>query len=197
MTESTPPPQVPITYGTTDGKQRTNPAAVASLILGILGCVPFITGLLAIAIGIIGIRRSREPFMGGKSLSIAGIVLGIISVLAWSSVGGVLAYGYSESKPAAAVAQSFLKDVSAGKINAAMANATGFTAPQLQAYSTQIIPFGPLQSVSISSFNFSTVNGRTVMHLGGIATFAKGPRNCTFELVKVGATYKVTSSWIQ
>ena len=35
------------------------------------------------------------------------------------------------------------------------------------------------------------------MHLGGIAAFANGPRQCTFDLVNVGGTYKVTSSWVQ
>jgi hypothetical protein len=192
-----PPPQFPVNYGHADGRRRTNGPAIASLILGVLGCVPFITGLLAILLGIIGIRKTRDPLVGGKGLAIAGLILGMVSVLGWGGFAGVLGYGYLESKPAAVVAKQFLQDVSTGNINAAMAESTGFTAAQLQAQYAQRIPFGALQSVGISSFNFSSFNGQTVMHLGGTATFANGEKACTFDLVKTGGTYKVTGFRVQ
>jgi hypothetical protein len=199
MTQYTPPPPppFPLGYGFADGRRRTNGVAIASLVLGILGCVPFLTGLLAILLGIIGIRKSRDPLVGGKGLAIAGMILGMVSVLGWSGFGALLGYGYRESKPAGIVAKQFLQDVSAGNVNAAIANSGGFTAAQIQSQHAQMLPLGALQSVSISSFNISVFNGRVIMDLSGIATFANGPKTCTFKLVKLGGTYKVTSYWVQ
>ncbi len=197
MTQSPPPPPLPVEYGYAYAPRRGNGLAVASLVLGIVGCIPFVTGLLAIALGIAAMRKTRDPSVGGKGLAIAGVILGIVSVLGWSAFGSLLGYGYRESKPAGIVAKQFLHDLSAGNINAAMANCVGITAAQLKTQNRQMIPLGALQSVAISSFNISTVNGHTVMRLGGAATFANGTKTCTFSLVKIGGTYKVTSYWIQ
>ena len=54
-----------------------------------------------------------------------------------------------------------------------------------------------MQSVSLSSFNISNVNGQTTMRLGGTAIFTNGGKSCSFELVKTGGAYKVTSYWVQ
>jgi hypothetical protein len=194
-----PPPQVPIGYGYgfDGGKPRTNGLAIASLVLGILGCIPFLSGLLAILFGIMGIRKTRDSLIGGKGLAIAGLILGIISVVGWTGAGAMLGYGYSESKPAGIVAKQFLQNVSAGNINGAMANSSGFTPAQLQTQSGQMAAYGALQSVSLSSFNMSAVNWQTTMSLGGTTTFANGVKSCTFNLVKVNGTYKVTAYWVQ
>lgn len=194
-----PPSQPPIQvgYGRTDGRRRSNGMAIASLVLGVLGCIPFIPGALAILFGVIGIRKSREPSVGGQGLAVAGLVLGIISVLGWSGFGALFGYGYLESKPAGMVARQFLQDVCAGNINAAMTQSSGMTAAQLQANSQQMIPFGALQSVSVASFYISSRNGQTTMRLGGVAAFSNGTKNCTFALVKTGGIYKVTAYRVQ
>jgi Domain of unknown function (DUF4190) len=199
MTQSPPPPLPPgaIDYGQGSAPHRTNGAAIASLVLGIVGCVPFLIGLLAILFGFIGIRKSRDLSLGGKGLAVAGLILGIISVLGWGGFSLFLGYGYNESKPADAVARQFLQDVTAGNINAALANSTGIPAAQLQTQNTQMAPFGTLQSVSFSSFNISDFNGQLTMRVGGTAAFSNGPRTCTFTLVKIGGVYKVNSYWVQ
>jgi hypothetical protein len=200
MTQSPPPPPpVPVGYGYGfDGpKRRTSGMAIASLVLGIVGCIPFISGLLAIIFGILGIRRTRDPYVGGKGMAIAGLVLGIVSIIGWTGMGSVLGFAYLESKPAGVVAKQFLQDLSAGNINGAMADSSGFTAAQLQSQNVQLAAYGALQSVSLSSFNMSSVNGQTTMSLGGTAIFASGTKTCTFNLLKINGTYKVTSYWVQ
>jgi len=153
--------------------------------------------MLAIVLGILGIRKSRDPSVGQGGLAVAGLVLGIISVVAWSGAGGLVGYGYLESGPAGAVAKQFLTDVSADNVNAAVANSGGFTAAQIQTQTSQMAAFGALQQVSISSFNISLMNGQTTMHLGGTATFSNGTKTCTFDLVKTGGGYKITSFYVQ
>ncbi|HWE94988.1 MAG TPA: DUF4190 domain-containing protein [Tepidisphaeraceae bacterium] len=198
MTQFNPPqpPQYSGQYGNTGGAQRGNGPAIASLVLGILGCVPFITGLLAVLFGIVGLRKTRDPYVGGKGLAIAGLILGILSLVGWTGMGGFMAYGYLQSKPAGAVAKQFVQDVSAGNMSAAAANSTISTA-QLQADNQQLATYGAFQSVSFYSFNVTSFNGQTVMHLGGVATFANGPKACNVDLAKTGETYKVTAFKVQ
>ncbi|NHC16292.1 DUF4190 domain-containing protein [Motilibacter sp. E257] len=60
--------------------------AIAALILGILALltgwlvVGSLFGLIAIVLGIVGLRRAKGG-VGGKGMSIAGIVLGVLGIL--------------------------------------------------------------------------------------------------------------------
>jgi hypothetical protein len=84
------PPAQPATWGAPSMQpagygmappQKTNGLAIASLVLGILCCVPF-GGVLAIILGVVALQQiSAQPQTGGKGLAIAGIVLGSISML--------------------------------------------------------------------------------------------------------------------
>jgi hypothetical protein len=191
-----PPAMQPTGYGPIPAPRRGSGAAVASLGLGLIGCVPFLTSLLAIILGIVGIRKTRDPAVGGKGLAIAGLVLGIVDLLRWSAAGVSLGYAYLETKKASPVAEQFLRDVCAGKVNAAVANSSGMTSAQLQANVDQLGAFGTFQGVSFNSFNINKHNGQASLELGGIATFSKGTKTCTFILVKQG-TYKVIRYQVQ
>jgi hypothetical protein len=79
-------------YGPSPGAPpRGNGAAVASLVCGIIALVlswiPFINvlalilGVVAVVTGIIGLRRTREPAVGGKGLAVAGLTTGIVGAL--------------------------------------------------------------------------------------------------------------------
>jgi prepilin-type processing-associated H-X9-DG protein len=64
------------------GPQQTNGLAIASLVSGCVGFViPIIPGIIAIILGIIGIRKTRDPAVGGKGLAIAGIAVGGTSMV--------------------------------------------------------------------------------------------------------------------
>jgi len=54
--------------------------AVASLVCGLLGCIPFVS-ILAVIFGIIGLRKTKDPRVGHKGAAIAGIVLGCLCML--------------------------------------------------------------------------------------------------------------------
>jgi prepilin-type processing-associated H-X9-DG protein len=80
---STPQPVLPvIDYPT---RSAGNRAATLALLFGLLGFVPFVTGVLAIRSGRRGLAvAAAEPRAGGIGKSRAGIVLGVISLLAWT-----------------------------------------------------------------------------------------------------------------
>jgi uncharacterized membrane protein HdeD (DUF308 family) len=73
-----------------EGKTRQNTQAIASLILGIVSiltpflqgiCVPQVAGILAIIAGIRGLRVASKSDGQGRSLAIAGLVVGGIGLL--------------------------------------------------------------------------------------------------------------------
>jgi predicted Zn finger-like uncharacterized protein/prepilin-type processing-associated H-X9-DG protein len=69
---------------------KSNPLAIASLICGCLLCIPFLPGIASIVCGAIGMRKTRDPAVGGKGLAIAGLVLGVLNVLGWGAYLGLI-----------------------------------------------------------------------------------------------------------
>jgi prepilin-type processing-associated H-X9-DG protein len=63
-----------------DEPTQGNGMALASLILGIFLCIP-VASLLAVIFGIIGIKKTSDPRVGGKGMAIAGLVLGILGLM--------------------------------------------------------------------------------------------------------------------
>lgn len=195
-----PPPMAPMSpppgyapYPMQPAK-KTNGPAITSLVCGILGCVPILTGLLAVIFGIVGIKKTRDPMVGGKALAIIGLVLGIISIGGWSVFGGAMYLAYSASLPARTVAKQFANDVASGNTAAASAASAGITTEELDAAAARIKPWGALTNTTIVGFNVQANPGTTTCDLTGIATFATaGPKTYTATLVKVDGTYKVQS----
>src|SRR5258706_2456823 len=70
--------------------RRSNGAAVAALVMGILLCIPVITGLGGIILGVVGIRTARDPRAGGRVLAVTGIVLGVLNLVVWGLFGGAI-----------------------------------------------------------------------------------------------------------
>jgi hypothetical protein len=70
---------------------------VPTLLIWLCGIIPFILGIAAVILGILGISRvKRDPAKySGKGLAIAGILIGMISIIApvlWGAVMGLLIY---------------------------------------------------------------------------------------------------------
>lgn len=191
------PPETPRDNSLSPPARATNGWAVASTIVGFCGCIPFVPGLVALFLGIVGIRKSHNSRIGsGKGLAIVGMFLGSLSILAWGFYGTFLTYGYIESKPAGVIAKQFLKDVDSGNISGAKSISL-FSQAQLQHWHDQMTAFRGLQSINISSFKVTTTNGQMQMQLGGTASFVKGTGTCTFVLIKVNGAFKVTTFWVQ
>jgi hypothetical protein len=198
MTQAPPP-----MYGQQPGygynpppSQQANGPAIASLILGILGCVPLITGLLAVLFGVVGLRKTRDPAVGGKGLAIAGLILGLISIFGWCAFGGTMFAAYLASKPPRATAHRFIADLAAGNTQAAV-NESTFTSIQITLATSQFQQYGRLVDTSFPAFSINANNGVTTAKLTGVVKFSNGSKACTIDLIKQGKTYKVTNYTFQ
>jgi hypothetical protein len=87
---------------------QTQPAAppansglsIASLVLGIVGLVPYlqICSILAIIFGAMGINQANKKGYGGKSMALTGLILGIVGIVVGIAVIALViafsVYGY-------------------------------------------------------------------------------------------------------
>jgi hypothetical protein len=68
-----------------DFTPRRNPVAVRSYVTALYGLTPLlglVLGLVAIALGVIGLKRQRlNPDVGGANFATAGIVIGTIDLI--------------------------------------------------------------------------------------------------------------------
>jgi hypothetical protein len=183
-------------------QRQTSGAAVASLICGILGCVPLLTGLLAVILGIVGMRTTRDPRYTGRGMAIAGLILGLISLIAWGVVVGGGALGarmaYMHTKPERDAARQFAADLAAGNVDAAQARCTAkvkreelvTAANKMKTWGTfqdTTLPVGVKQSTNgveeafvMGAATFSTAGG--VTYMVGFATEGGSPRITGFML---------------
>jgi predicted Zn finger-like uncharacterized protein/prepilin-type processing-associated H-X9-DG protein len=80
-----PMPAMPVGYAgpRTYERQESNGWAVASLVCACAGfVVPVIPTILGVVFGIIGLKKAKDPRVGGKGMAIAGICVSAFSILA-------------------------------------------------------------------------------------------------------------------
>src|SRR5687768_8133343 len=63
---------------------RQSLSALISFICGVLVCIPWGTGILAIAAGIVGLVRTANPLKKGRWMAVTGLLLGIASTTLWT-----------------------------------------------------------------------------------------------------------------
>src|SRR5882672_4373043 len=103
--------------------QQSNAMAITSLITGLLSCIPGV-GLLAILFGALGLSKAKDPRVGGKGLAIIGIILGVISIVAYMGVGYAVYWGAGKFKEMASGVQ-FIQALNQGNIAQAKTYTTG------------------------------------------------------------------------
>jgi len=176
----------------------TNGFGLASLIAGLASfCTPFVGGLTAIILGFLGIRRSRETHTG-KGMSIAGMVLGGISILSWAifwstiltalHLGKAVINSATVEPPRLAVEQ-LLRDITGNNLSGAAAT-SGISPDGLSTLHDQVKDLGLVQNVENTTFNNTADSDNS---LQGVVTFDKGQRHYTAHVSSAAGTYRVTS----
>jgi hypothetical protein len=162
---------------------RTSGAAIASLICGILLCIPVLTQLLAIILGFVGIKSAGRPGVSGKGMAITGLVLGLLGLLGWAGFGATIYYGWQQAKvQMAQQAQPFVNAIAAGDVEKAK-QFTSIGEAELTSLKDQMSGWGPVTSMSMSGFNFQKSAERpNSLVVNGNATFQNAGTK-EFEIV--------------
>jgi hypothetical protein len=178
---------------------RTNGWAIASLISGLLGCVPYVAGIAAVIMGIVGLKRSRDPrYASGRGMAIGGLVLGGLSVVFWLFFSSVFIGMFTATGQPRQLAQDFVKLTSDGAVDAAMAHAAPMlTRGQVEQLATGMQEWGAYQDVTSYSSSIQVAGGITTCELSGTATFANGEHPFRMTLVKEQDAWKVSGVEIE
>jgi hypothetical protein len=188
-----PPGQMPYPPGnwapSAPPVRRTSAAAITSLVFGFLGCIPVLGGLLAVIFGMVGLSATRNGRMGGRGLATAGLILGLLSLVAW---GGMFYWAYQESQPAMAVSRDFFRHVGAGKIDEAVNDCTGdISRKDLEQFAGYMKQRGEYKDFSITGVSSNFENGRIHWTFDGDLRFDKGEKSGKVQLTKVAGKYKI------
>jgi hypothetical protein len=164
---------------------RTSGAAITSLVCGLLGCVPFVTGLVAVITGIIGISATGNPAVRGRGMAIAGLILGLLSIGGWLAFGGGMMAMMHGAKPQRDFARAYVTHLAAGNVDQCVADSTSHvTRDQLTADSQQMQAWGALQDTLIFGFNINNQAGQVSGSVSGVCTFANGKHQFLMMVAK-------------
>jgi hypothetical protein len=189
-----PPAQPGYAYGATIPPRRSNALAIISLILGILGCVPVITGVGAIIFGALGISSSNKHNTGGKGMAIAGIILGLISLVLWGLFGSAIFAFVSSSAQPRAIAKQFATHIGNGNAVAAQAMcSSNVTSLEIADAIATAKSYGPLKDTALFGVNVNSISGVSHWKVAGSATFGNKPMPYEVDIDKTGSTYQITA----
>ncbi len=83
---------------------RTDGLAVASLVMGLVACVPLLPQVLAVTFGAVSLRRIHrsDHLVAGRGIALAGLLLGLAFLAMWVLIAasGTLWLNYSRGAPA-------------------------------------------------------------------------------------------------
>lgn len=181
------PPMVP---------PQTSGAAIASLVFGLLFCLPMIHSVLAVGFGFAGIRRTRNPYIGGRGMAISGLILGVVGtgfwLVAFSGFYVLMQSVIAEQTRAASVADGFFKDLSEGKIDAALARRVpGSDRAQLVAAAESLKAAGPFNEIIGQLRPIPLENGEFRWTIDGQAEFSRDTKRFRMSLSRDGDEYKI------
>jgi hypothetical protein len=181
-----PPPNQP--YGYPPQPQGSNGPAIASLIFGILLCIPLLTGLLAIILGFVGRGKAKDPRFGGRGMATTGIILGLLNIVGWIAFG----YGaYEYVKPIKQVGHDFIAAMANGDPNAARYVHSTNNPAEIRRAAEQMKPWGRLRETTFSEFHAKNENGVMRVDLGGTATFDNATKRVKLVLQKEADQWKI------
>ena len=172
-------------------------AALTSLICGLLGCVPFVTGLIALITGIVGINATKNPMKTGRGMAIAGLILGLISIVGWGGYFGVVGFLVFHNSPQKAAADQFFTALGQGNVTQAASLCTNNVSnDQLQSMADKIKGWGGLQS-SHALIGVPSVNGQPGTVTGFFMTNNSQTHKFNVSTVDQNNTPKIDSFMVQ
>lgn len=174
---------------------RLSKSALFSLIFGILGCIPFITGIIAFFLGIIGFVATGKPGVRGRWMAIVGIILAVLSIGLWSTVGiaGFASWAGIKSAVTALTApghgaRDFIRAVDVGD-DAAAKDLSVMSDADFEAAKILVKAQGGFTDSTFNNVNITNNNA----HVSGTGDFKTGTRQMSADMVEVGGKWKVKS----
>lgn len=176
------------------GPRPGNGSAVGSLVCGLLGCIPWITGLLAIILGIMGIKRANQIGGAGKGMAIAGLLLGLLSVILWTLFSGGLWALIAGTAQQRDFAKGFINDLKANNLEVALTKVDSALVPRatVEEIQKRVASVGEIRDLTSIGINASAGTGTdTKWEVITVVTGSTGQTNVVTTLVRSGESFKI------
>lgn len=190
-----PPPGMPVGPGAAPyPAAKTSGAAITALIMGLLLCIPFLTGLGGVIFGAVGLSSTKDPRVTGRGMAITGIVLGLLNIVLWVLFGGAAYQWWRGTEIQREAAKAFVQELTDGKVADAQKRCDPkyLKASDLQNISGQLRNLGTLQSVTVVGVeqNVNAGTGNRIVVAGG-AQYATRQVSIQIIFEKQGNDWKI------
>jgi hypothetical protein len=164
-------------------------ASLAGFACGIFLIVPFLAGIAAVALGVMGLRETREPRMRGRRLAMAAIALGLVNIVGWSAYAVFIS---RISAPGRMVAHRFVTELNQDRTSDALQDCTGnISETRLHAAADQLQQWGGAKSVAVLYINSETANGVTTGSVRGSIHTPGGEHSFLLHTIGQDGVWKV------
>ncbi|QOV90923.1 DUF4190 domain-containing protein [Humisphaera borealis] len=156
--------------------QASNGWSIAALVTGIISfCVPLLGGLLALLFGFLGIKRSKVT-NSGKGMSIAGLILGVLSVGLWALFGSAIWAMVQGTAVNRDIAKQFINDLASQNLTNAATVVDGkvIDSKDLQKLADVVKPMGTIQDITTFGIQANTGSAGSEVVVAGAITFVGG-----------------------
>ena len=170
--------------------RRLSKSSLLSLICGILGCVPFVTGILAVLLGIVGFVRTSNPLKKGRWMAVVGILLGVMSIGGWTLFGGGIWAIFKATEGPRVATHNLIKELAENDMAEAKTFAPRISDVQLEAVGEYVRKQGKFIDTTFA--NTSIEEGGSG-HVEGTVKFDTGTQKVKADLDSTKDGWKVTS----
>jgi hypothetical protein len=164
--------------------------AVTAMIMGILLCIPYLTNLLAVIFGIVGLAKAKSRNGAGRGMAVTGLILGFIGLAMWTTVmvAGVRFWNGRKLQ-----VNNFVGALASNNTQGAMAECHSAMQPAtLRQTAAQIQGWGPLKQAAIDNMNYNNTTGSVgVLTCSGSAEFTNTSKRFDIEFVQEGNAWKI------
>lgn len=179
--------------------QRIAGLAVAGLVFSLILCVPFLTSLIGLVLGITGYFVACKPNRSGKIVARLAIAISVLGLLGW----GFVAYkGYTQVILPIRTATEFSQAIADGDASAAGAlTAAPFNNDEIPVLIAKVRELGKFKEFEdpkrrgqppVNPFRWKTVNGKTTYGFSGTFQFENSRQHGDFELTETPEGWRVT-----
>lgn len=171
-----------------EAPRKMSLACLFSFIFGLLGCIPFLGGALAILLGIIGFIVTGNPAKKGRWMAIVGLLLGLMSVAGWGIFGTGIFAILSLTRAPRVATHDYIQYLSNGDAAGATGHSSGISDEETAGLIAAVKTMGTFKDTTFTSTNINN-NDATV---AGTADFSGGIMDVEASLHEESNAWKVT-----
>lgn len=171
--------------------KKTSGIAIAALVVSLIFCIPFVTSLIGLILGLVGLGTASRPGKKGVPIAAAAVILSVLGLAGWSYISY---WGWQTIGAPARDAIAFMERLQVGDFSgAAKYTAPPFDPNELPGVVDRMKKLGAFKQMTDFKPTPSTnAAGETVLDMKLRMVFANGIQDAQIEIVRRNEGWRVT-----